>query len=69
MPIVRIYGLKQEGDELFMKDFRKRWRYNEGQWRITDKETMENNAQSYFHWFPENQSVVFAIQPVVFISS
>jgi len=26
---VRIYGLKQEGGELFMKDFRKLWMYNE----------------------------------------
>jgi len=25
--------------------------------------------QNYFSWFPENQPVVFSIQPVIFISS
>jgi len=67
--IVRIYGLKQEGVELFIKDFRKLWRYNEIQWWITEKEIKEAKEQNWLSWFPENQSVVFAIQPVVFISS
>ena len=67
--IVKIYGLKQEGGELFIKYFRKLWRYNESQWRITEKETKESKAQSCFSWFPKNQPVDFAIQPVVFICS
>ena len=45
---VRIYDLKQEGGEFFMKDFPKLRRYNESQRRITDKKTMENNARSCF---------------------
>jgi len=30
--VVRIVRLKKERGELFMKDFRKFWRYNESQW-------------------------------------
>jgi len=63
--IGRIYGLKQEGGELFINDFHKLWRYNEIQWWITEKETKEAKEQNWLSWFPKNQPVVFAIQPVV----
>jgi len=36
IPIVKNLGLKQEGDELFMKDFRKCWKYIESQWGINE---------------------------------
>ena len=66
---VRIYGLKQEGGELFIRDFRKLWRYNEIQCRITEKRIKETNTQNYFKMLSEKQSVVLSKQSVVFTSS
>ena len=67
--VVRIYGLKQEGLELFIRDFRKIWRYNEFQCWITEKRIKETNTQNCFKMISEKQSVVLSKQSVVFISS
>ena len=67
--IVRIYGLKREGGELFKRDFRKLWRYNENQCWITEKEIKETKNQNCFKMISGKQSVVSSKQSVVFISS
>jgi len=62
---VRIHGLKQDGGELFIKDFRKLWRYNEIQCQITEKRIKETNTQNCFKMLSEKQSVVLSKQSVV----
>jgi len=51
-----------------MKDFHKLWRYNEVQCRITVTEIQKAIKQNCLSWLSENQPVVFAIQPFVFIN-
>ena len=64
-----LYREGEGGCELFIKDFRKYWRYRESQWRIKEKETPLAKKQICFIMFPENQLVVYEIQPVVFINN
>ena len=66
--LLEYMALNKKGSELFMKDFRKLWRYNEVQCRITDTEIQKAIKQNCLSWLSANQPVVFAIQPVVFIS-
>ena len=61
-------ALNKKGGELFMNYFCKLWRFNEVQCRITDIEIQKAIKQNCLSWLSENQLVVFAIQPIVFIS-
>jgi len=50
MPIVNIEDLKQDGGELFSNVFRKFWRYEESQRRITAKGIKEHKIENNFSW-------------------
>ena len=67
--VLEYMALNERGGELFKRDFRKLWRYNENQCWITEKEIKETNNQNCLKMISEKQSVVSSKQSVVFISS
>ena len=67
--LLEYMALNERGVELFKRDFRKLWRYNENQCWITEKRIKETNTQNCFKMISEKQSVVLSKQSIVFISS
>ena len=66
--LLEYMALNERGGELFKRDFRKLWRYNENQCWITEKEIKETKNQNCFKMISEKQSVVSSKQSVVYTS-
>jgi len=63
---VRIVGFKQEGSELFIKDFRKFRRYNESQRESINQKSVQLNLKPVFTQTTKNQPVILAKQSVLY---
>jgi len=66
--LLEYVALNKRGGELFIRDFRKLWRYNEIQCWITEKRIKETKTQNCFKMISEKQSVVSSKQSVVYTS-
>ena len=69
LPLLELKALNKRGGELFNEIFSKILDKNEDWWRSTEEAIRSAKKLNCFKLVPENQSVVYVNQPIVFISS